>query len=284
MTSFGYTAGCDGTDRLGTTCREELWRSYLAIHPSNHPSNTDVLYLQHGKLEKPSYVRLARIYVPISALQTFTKGPFATASDTRLTSESLGVLYRELGMKAPGTWVQGLGVGRSRRNTVISSSSSLPGVHTPGTLHALHSTPYRLQISAREDTFLITNIKRSSQPHPISYTGSNYGSTDTWYLPPPVTWNHRGSTSKISRSSSSICRSIFLCVFTAILCLSLVGLIIFYGPWAFIGSIFAKIGHFFASIWSSCWGYIAHGWTSFVAFLSKSWHIFISWVKSLSGK
>lgn len=285
MTSFGYSTKCEGTERLSTTCPKALWGSYLAIHPSTHPSkNTDILYLQKDKLDKPSYVRLARIHVPISALQTYSKGLFAKASDFCLTDRSLGVLFRGLGMEATRSGERELVIGR--RTSTIPLSPSLTVVYTPSTLYGSHSTPTHLQtISVREDTRLVPNIQRSPQrQYPISHTRSIYGSTDTWSLPPPVTWNHHGRTSRVPRSSISVSRANFLHLFTAILCLSIFGLIILYAPWAFIGLIFTRIGHFLTSVWFSCSGYIAHGWSYFVGILSKSWHIFVEWVRSLVGK
>lgn len=280
MTSFGCTGGYEDTCRLGSR-HESLWDSYLAIHPSKHPSNTDVLYLQKGRLEKPSYVGLTRIYLPISVLQIYTKGRSATASDVRLKSQSLGVLLRKLKMREPESLEQGPGV--ARRTTAIPSSPSLPILYTPGTLSASHSMPHRPQVSVREDTLFVTNTERPPRPFLISYSRSNYGSTDTWSLPPPITWSHRGCTSNVSRSFSSMGRGIFLPSLKVILCLSLVGFIVLYAP-ALIGQIFTKIGHLLTSIWSSCWGFITHGWHSLVRFLGNNWHVFIAWLKSLIGK
>lgn len=279
MTSFGCTGGYEDTCRLGNR-HESLWDSYLAIHPSTHPSNTDVLYLQKGRLEKPSYVELKGIYLPISALQIYTKGRSATASDVRLKSHSLGVLLRKLKMRRPESLEQGPGV--ARRTTAIPSSPSL-SILSPGTLSASNCMPYRPQVSVREDTLSVTNTVRLSRPFLISYSRSNYGSTDNWSLPPPITSSHRGRTSNVSRSFSSMGRGIFLPSLKVITCLLLVGFIVLYAP-ALIGRIFTKIGHFLTSIWSSCWGFIAHGWRSFVGFLGNNWHVFIAWLKSLIGK
>lgn len=304
-----------------------VWDSHLAIYPSTHPSNTDVLYLQKGKLDKPSYIRLARIYVPISALKTYTRGLMATASDIHLTSLSLGILLRELGMKAPHSLEQGPSVGRA--TTAIPPSPSLPVLSTqarlltprsmlyhpkivvpkdiwgesepgpsqrgatvmppspslalrsfPDTVSAPHGIPSRSQISVCEDTLLLTNTQRLSQPVPLPYTRDDYGSIDTWSLPPPITWNPRGRTSNISHISNSIDWDIVLLYLRVALCLLILGLIVFYIPWAAIGSIFMKLGHSLTSIWSSCWGFVANGWGSLITFFRNSWHTFVTWLKN----
>lgn len=216
----------------------------------------------------------------MSALQTCTKGLSATASDVRLTNPSLGVLFRELKMIPPASLEQGPGVGR--RTTAIPLSPSLPVISTPGTPSASHSMPQRPRVLVREDTVLVSNTETQSGSSHISYTRTNYGSTDAWSLPPPITWSHRDRTSNVSRSFSSMARGIFLPL-KVTLCLSLVGFIILYAP-ALIGPIFTKFGHLLTSTWSSCSGFIAHGWRSFVGFLGNNRHIFIAWLKSLIAK
>ena len=232
----------------------------------------------------------------------------ATASDIHLTSPSLGILLRELEIKAPQSWEREPGVGRAttarlltprsipyhiqimvpkhiwgesepgpshRGATVMPSSPSLPMRSFPDTVSAPHSIPSRSQISVREDTLLLTNTQRLSQPVPSPYTRDNYGSIDTWSLPPPITWNPRGRT-------SSIGRDIFLLCLKVALCLSVLGLIVAFTPWGSIGSIFTKIGHSLISVWSSCWGFIANGWGSLITFFRHSWHTFAAWLKSLA--
>lgn len=191
-----------------------------------------------------------------------------------------------------------------RGATVMPSSPSLAMRTFPDTVSAPHSIPSRPPISAREDTLLITtNTQRLSQPIPLpSYTRVSYGSIETWSLPPPITWNPRGRTSKISGISNSICRERVLRCLKVALCLSILALVSFYIPWATIGSIFTKIGHSLTSIWasigsiftkighsltstwSSCWGFVANGWGSFISFFRNSWHTFILWLKSLAWK
>lgn len=173
--------------------------------------------------------------------------------------------------------------GRSRRGAKVMPSSQSLAIRTfPDTISAPRSKPSSPPISAREDTFLITNTRRLSQPVPLPYTRDNYGSIETWSLPPPITWNSRGCTSTISRISNSIGRErVFLCL-KAALCLSILGLIVFYTAWASIGSIFTEIGHSLTSIWSSGWGFVANGWGSIISFFRNSWHTFVAWLKSLA--
>src|SRR5947207_1264488 len=92
LTSFQYTGEHEDNCRLLTKPRNS-WDSYVAIHPSTHPSNNDILYLEKGHLEKPSYVRLQCVAVPISMLQTCTVGSSAKASDIRLKWESTQLLF-----------------------------------------------------------------------------------------------------------------------------------------------------------------------------------------------
>lgn len=254
--------------------------------------------------------------MPISALKTFTWGPTATAPDIHLTSASLGILLREVGIKTPQFRERGPGVGRatttippspslpvlstqarllkprsmpyhgqlvvpkdilgesepgpSRRGARVMPSSPLLAMRTfPDTVSAPHTIPSRTPISAREDTLLITNTQRLSQPIPLHYTRDNYGSIETWSLPPPITWNPRGRTSTISRVSNSMSRERVFLYLKIALCLWILGLIVFYTPWASTGSIFTKIGHSLTSIWSSCWSFVANGWGSFVAWLKS---------------
>lgn len=253
----------------------------------------------------------------------------ATASDIHLTSSSLDILLRELGMKAPQSWERGPSVGRAttgippspslpvlsnearlltprsvpyhpqivvpkdiwavsepgpshRRAAVMPPSASLAIRSFPDTVSAPHSIPSRSQILVREDTSLLTNTWRLSQPGSLPYTRDNYGSTDTWSLPPPITWNPRGRTFNISHISNSIDSKTFLLYLKIALCLLLLGLIVFYTPWASIGSIFTKIGHSLTSIWSSCWGFVANLGVTFITFFRNSWHTFVTWLKSLA--
>lgn len=261
--------------------------------------------------------------MPISVLKTYTRGLTATASDIRLTNPSLGILLRELGIKAPQSSERAPGVGRataaippppsqpvlstqarlltprsmsyhlqivvprdiwgesepgpSHRGATVMPSPSLPMRCFPDTVSAPHSIPSRSQISVREDTLLLTNTQRLSQSVPLPYARDNYGSIDTWSLPPPITWNPRGRT-------CSVGRDIFLLCLKFAICLTILGLIVFYTPWASIGSIFTKTGHYLTSIWSSCWRSVANGWGSLNTFLRNSWHTFVAWLKSLAWK
>lgn len=259
----------------------------------------------------------------------------ATALDIHLTSPSLGILLRELEMKAPQSRERGPGVGRptaaippppspspslpvlstparlltprikpcrpqavvpkdilresepgpSRRGaTVMPSPPSLAIRTCSDTVSAPHSIPSCPQISVREYPLLITRTQRLSQPVPLPYTRDNYGSIETCSLPPPITWNPRGRTSKISRIFNSISRDTVLLCLKVAFCLSILGLFVLFTPWASIGSIFTKIGHSLTSIWSSCWGFVANGWGSFITFFRNSWHTFVAWLKSLASK
>lgn len=331
MTSFGNTTGYKDTCRLRTR-GIEFWDSYLAIHPSTHLSNKNVLYLQKRKLDKPSYVQLDRIYLPMSALKTYTRGLMARASDIHLTSKSLDILLRELGMKAPQSLERGPAVGREtatippspslpvlstgsrlfaprgmpyhpqiavpknnwgqswepgpsvRGATFVPSSPPLPMKSFSDTQSTPRSMPYRPQISVREDTLLITNMQRLSHPVPSFSTKDNYGSINTWSLPPPTTWSPRGRPSKIFRISNSIGRDNFLRCFKVALCLLLLGFVVFHTPWASIGSIFTKIGHSLTSVWSSCWGSVANGWGSFVSFFRNNCLNLITSISSIFSK
>lgn len=176
LTSFGYKAKYEGTCRLQTRRRQSLWHSYLAIYPSTHPSRPDfqLLHLQKGKLNKPSYVGLGRIYVPISVLETYKQGRAATASDIDLTSQSLDILLREVGIKAPPQSSEGRGRGRgpgpgtvgcTRATTaaITPLSPSLPAVlsSTQASLSTPRSMPYRPQIVVPKDI-----LGRESEPSP----------------------------------------------------------------------------------------------------------------------
>lgn len=257
----------------------------------------------------------------------------ARASDLHLTSRSLGILLRKLGMKAPESCEREPGVDRetttiphsqslpvistqgslftphrmpnhhqilvpndiwarylepgpsvSRGALVMPSSPSLPVISTSDTPSAAHKMPYHSRTAVRKENIVVPNRRKLYQPALISYRRGNYGSIDTRSLPPPITWSPRGRTSKVSRISNLIDRDILLSCFKVALCLAVLGLIVFYIPWASIGLIFTKIGYYLASVWFSCWGFIANGWSSFVAFFRNSWHTLISWLKGLVWK
>jgi hypothetical protein len=252
----------------------------MAIFPSKHPLNRDILYLQEGKLDKPSYVQLEPVSVPISRLRTYTKGASATASEIRLTDESCELLFTKLGMRAPDSWERGFSVGE--RTLVLPS----PALSNQGILSTQYGRPDHPQISACEHTPLITNAQRSHRQFNTPCIRGDYGSTSPSFLPPPVTWRRR-RISRVYNSFNRIDWGFVIQSFVGILFILLLGFILittYHAIWAFICRIFIEIRHFFISIWDSIKGFIGHEWSSFAVFLSNSWESFIAWLKSLVGK
>lgn len=207
--------------------------------------------------------------MPISVLKTYTRGPTARAVDIHLTSASLGVLLRELGIKVPQSRESWPGFGRAMaaipppptlsalstqarlltppsmpyrpqimvpRNMLGESEFHGPSRRvatvmpsSPSLVSAPHSIPSRPPLSAREDILLITNTHRLSQPINLPNTRENYGSIETWSLPPPITWNPRDRrTSKISRIFNSISRDVAFTCLKFALFLFILGLIVLY--------------------------------------------------------
>lgn len=89
--------------------------------------------------------------MPISVLKTYRQGRTATASDIYLTSQSLDILLREVGIKAPQSSERGPGT-VARATTAIPPSPSLPVLSTQARPLKPPRMPHRPQIVVSEVT------------------------------------------------------------------------------------------------------------------------------------